>query len=118
MNKWGIVVIIIILTGLALLAGITAGYRKDTIDVLRYDNKVLVAQNKKLTADVREAKVQGFRDGLNKCTNEDVKFFNDMADEFPGSELDKVMTAWAKTWAYDEDTTNLMVEEYMAEGTE
>ena len=83
---------------------------------LKSKNEALIVQNVQLTKSVREAKVRGFRDGLDKCANEDIEYFNEMAVEIP--QLAKLMDSWAENWAYDDDTTNQMVEDYMDEGTD
>ena len=75
----------------------------------------LIAENKALTGDVRKAKVAAFRDGIITCTNEDVDYFNEMSIEYPS--LAEIFDTWAQNWSYDEDTLNVMTEEYMEEGT-
>jgi hypothetical protein len=73
------------------------------------------AQNVQLTADVREAKARAYRAGVITCGNEDVAYLNDLADtyrtEFP--ELAELLEQMAMGWGYDDDTLNMMVEDYM-----
>lgn len=123
-NKWGLVTITIIWAVIAITAGLVAGQRKDTIDVLKHDNRVLVAQNKQLTADIAAAKADAFRAGIIACENEDVAFLNEKAEYFYsldttiGTLLGDYFDGMAQSWTYDDNTLNEMTESYMEEGTD
>lgn len=111
-NNILLVILIVGLMALAAGAAIIAGARLDEVNELKAQLK---AQNIALTKKAHENKADAFRAGIIACTNEDVEFLNDMADEV-GGPVGKLFRDWAQTWAYDDDTMNLMTEEYMNDG--
>jgi Holliday junction resolvasome RuvABC ATP-dependent DNA helicase subunit len=80
----------------------------------RAQTKAAVIQNVQLTKEVRQAKVQGYRDGLFALENTDVAYLNDLAVQYADVPvLAKLFSELAQGWAYDDDTINQMVESYM-----
>jgi len=112
MSKWATVAVIVLLMTIGIVAALVAGSRLDTIHELEAKNAMMMKSNKALTVKASEDKADAFRAGIIACTNEDVEFLNDMADEV-GGPVGKLFRDWAETWAYDDDTMNMMTEEYM-----
>ena len=112
-SRWIIVCILVIICAIATVAAIVAGQRLDTINDLKQQNKELVVQNVQLTKDARQAEAEAFKMGLITCSNEDVDYLNDLANEYAGTPLAKMFRQMAMGWAYDDDTMQSMIESYM-----
>ena len=89
----------------------------DQRDEYKEQSKALLVQNVQLTKDVNTAKADAFKDGLITCSNEDIDYLNGIADEYPGTTIEKLFREMAMGWAYDDSTTSEMVEDYMDGGT-
>lgn len=113
MNRWIMVVLLVLLCAVGVVASIIAGMRLDEIKQLDKQNKALVVQNVQLTKDSRNAEAEAFKMGLITCGNEDVDYLNELAVEYSGNALGKLFLQMAQTWAYDEDTLQMMVDGYM-----
>lgn len=100
------------LAAIVALLGLST-YMAFKMDDMDKKNKALIAQNVALTAQARADVSDAFKMGIITCTNEDVKFLNDTADEYSGTLFAKIIRNWAQTWAYDEDRLQELVNRYM-----
>ena len=84
---------------------------------MRYDvqrkRDALAVQNVQLAKDVRTATVRAFRDGLIVCGNEDIAYFQGVADQYPNTAVADVFNRMADNWAYDDDKMDELTEDYM-----
>lgn len=110
-NKWLTVAIVVTFCSIAIAAAIVAGNRKNEIESLK---EQLLVQNVQLTEQNRAAISDAYKAGLIACGNEDIQFLNDTAYEYRGTLFARILRNWAKTWAYDEDRLQEMVEDYMS----
>lgn len=101
--------------GLAIMCALMFICASQKTDLQRQKD-ALVIQNVQLTKDVREAKADAFKAGLITCGNEDITFLNEESAfwESEGQpELAGYFNDLAQTWAYDEDTLQAMIDDYM-----
>ena len=82
-------------------------------DAAKSLNEKLVVQNVQLAKDVRTATVRAFRDGLIVCGNEDIAYFQGVADKYPNTAVADVFNRMADNWAYDDDKMDELTEDYM-----
>ena len=82
-------------------------------DAAKSLNEKLVVQNVQLAKDVRTATVRAFRDGLIVCGNEDIAYFQGVADQYPNTAVADVFNRMADNWAYDDDKMDELTEDYM-----
>lgn len=118
-NKTLIIALAVFGAALSILVGITWNEVQD----LEAQNEALKAQTIALVQKGEGAKRQGFLDGIEKCSSEDVTYLNEQADYWyaqgspEGDLLGDYFAELASTWAYEEDTLKEMARDYMGTNT-
>lgn len=87
----------------------------DNYSELEKNYNAVVLANQRQAEQTREDVSDAFKMGIITCSNEDVDFLNSIAYEYDGTPFGKIIANWADTWAYDEDTLQGLIEEYMEE---
>ena len=105
-NRWAIVVLIVIIMAIAMFASLVAGMRLDEIKALEKQKQALVVQNV-------QVKQQAYRDGILACQSEDIDYLLGLADEVENRTLSTMFLRLATGWEYDEATLDKMVDSYM-----
>lgn len=90
-----------------------ATYMSFKLDDLEKKNKALIANNMAMTKQSQADVSDAFKMGIITCTNEDVDFLNEIADEYDNTVFGKIIREWAQTWAYEDDYIQKLVDEYM-----
>lgn len=115
MNYRTIALIVACAALVVLCAAVYSQYKvaSTEAELLIHEKASLIAQNKAITAKARADVSDAFKMGIIACTNEDVEYLNEVAYEYSGTPFGKIISEWAKNWAYDDSTLDEMVSSFM-----
>jgi predicted negative regulator of RcsB-dependent stress response len=108
-DKLGIAALVVFIIAVTTLFTYTDWQKDQQIE----KNKALIAANVALTKKLNAEKADAFKMGLITCENEDIATFNDLALEYEGTALGQMFESMANNWAYDDETMQSMIEEFM-----